>query len=66
VTPVGVTRRGRLVWEDERGERDFSPATQRRVRVGGAVFLALVLLLALGVATGVVPAAPWSAMGGAS
>jgi hypothetical protein len=51
VTPVGVTRRGRLVWEDERGERDFSPATQRRVRVGGAVFL---------------PAAPWSAMGGAS
>lgn len=62
-TPIGVTHRGRIVWANENGERDFSPETQRLIRRLSLVFALVVTLLALGFATGIIPAAPWAPAG---
>jgi hypothetical protein len=66
VQVAGVTRRGNLVWEDEDGNREWSPRTQRRVQIGSIVAVVLLAALVLAMVTGLVPAAPWSAIGRAS
>lgn len=66
VTPIGVTPKGRIVWADADGNREFSPVVQRRVWLASVAFVALFILLALGLVTGLIPAAPWSPIGKAS
>lgn len=61
-TPIGVDRKGRLVWGDAAGNRDFSPTTQRRIRIAAALFLTAVLVATV---VGLIAPAPWSPMGGA-
>ena len=60
VTPLGVSRRGRIVWGDEDGHRDFSPRVQLIASRIAGVVLIVFGLVALLLATGVIPAAPWA------
>lgn len=64
--PDAIDRKGRGVYLDTNGHRDFSPAQLRRVQAIAAVLLlaaALVGVWAYLAVSGVVPAAPWSAVG---
>lgn len=63
VEPVAVTRRGRIVWHDGEGRRELGPRAQKLVLDIAAALLIGFGLLMLGLATGVVPAAPWSPIG---
>lgn len=63
VTPIGVTRKGRLVYGDQNGEREFSPRTMRAIQLGSAALLLIVGLAVVLTALGIIPPAPWSPMG---
>lgn len=62
LTPA-VTRKGKIIWLDADGNREFSALTQQRIQVVAIIFLTLVAALGLGLATGVIEPAPWSPMG---
>lgn len=57
---TGVSHTGRLVYTDTNGDREFSPRTQAAVRIAAAVFLAVVVTVAL---FSMVAPMPWSPLG---
>lgn len=61
--PAAMTQKGRPVYLDANGDRDFSPQTQAVIRSIVVAVLTFVALLAAGVGTGIIPPAPWSPMG---
>lgn len=60
---IAMTQRGQLIHLDANGERDFSPQTQAVIRMAAAIFITVLVTLALGLLTGVVEPASWSPMG---
>lgn len=64
--PDAIDRKGRGVYLDTNGHREFSPAQMKRVQATAKVFLivaALIAVWAFLAVAGIVPAAPWSAVG---
>jgi hypothetical protein len=62
LTPA-VTAKGRIIWLNADGEREFGPLTQQRIQVAAGLLFLLLGLLLVGIYTGKLPAAPWSPIG---
>lgn len=59
---IAMTKRGRLIYLDDSGYREFSPRTVRALQFVTVAFVSVVTMLAILIGTGLMPPTPWSPM----